>query len=362
MIPDVKFIDASNWDEQTWLSSGGSRAKKILKDESGKTWFFKCSEKKEAKDGKPAKYYMYEFWSEIIAYQLGKAFGLDVLRYDPASINGEIGAISRSMIDTENEQLLEVGRFMTSLNQDFIPALYKKRNEYTFQLLDQTLNYYDLTKYWENILKVIVFDAIIGNTDRHQENLAFIGESTFLSKSVDSIEAEINRDSTWFWKKIELFIYKRLFDKDTKKLSKLGEELKLTFMNISRFSPIYDSGSSLARELDDDKVAELLSDSIKLEKYCNNGLSEIHWMGSKISHFDFISELLSSSYLESLQNEALFIKNIDNQLVRSIVYNIDISLPSSLSIYKIPENRKELIIKLVILRVDAIKKLIYERV
>lgn len=75
---DVKFIDAYEWTEQFWLNSGGTRAKKVLQDNEGQEWFFKCSEKKEAKDGKPEKYYRYEFWSEIIAYQLGHAWGLDI--------------------------------------------------------------------------------------------------------------------------------------------------------------------------------------------------------------------------------------------------------------------------------------------
>ena len=72
----VTFIDASGWSELTWFNSGGTRAKRILQDDTGNIWYFKCSEKKAAKDGKPEKYYKYEFWSEIIAYQLGSQLGL----------------------------------------------------------------------------------------------------------------------------------------------------------------------------------------------------------------------------------------------------------------------------------------------
>ena len=75
---EIKFIDATNWQELFWYNSGGTRAKSVLQDPLGNEHYFKCSEKKAAKDGKPAKHYKYEFWSEIIAYQLGKQLGLDI--------------------------------------------------------------------------------------------------------------------------------------------------------------------------------------------------------------------------------------------------------------------------------------------
>jgi hypothetical protein len=80
----VKFIDASSWQEMSWYSSGGTRAKKILLDDFGLEHYFKCSEKKPARENKPAKHYKYEFWNEIIAYQLGSRLGLNMLRYDVA--------------------------------------------------------------------------------------------------------------------------------------------------------------------------------------------------------------------------------------------------------------------------------------
>lgn len=67
---DIKFIDSSNWQELTWYNSGGTRAKKILQDPNGDEYYFKRSEKKLAKNGKPEKHYKYEFWNEVIAYQL----------------------------------------------------------------------------------------------------------------------------------------------------------------------------------------------------------------------------------------------------------------------------------------------------
>ena len=75
-----------------------------MQDFDGNEYYFKCSEKKPAKDAQLEKYYKYEFWNEIIAYQLGKSLGLDMLRYDVAIFNGEIGCISPKMIITDEEQ------------------------------------------------------------------------------------------------------------------------------------------------------------------------------------------------------------------------------------------------------------------
>ncbi len=52
---NIKFIDASDWQELTWYNSGGTRAKKVLQDHEGNEYYFKCSEKKPAKAGKPEK-------------------------------------------------------------------------------------------------------------------------------------------------------------------------------------------------------------------------------------------------------------------------------------------------------------------
>jgi hypothetical protein len=188
MTTNVIFHDAAEWSELFWLNSGGTRAKRVLQSPDGAEWYFKRSEKKEAKDGKPEKYYMYEFWNEIIACQVGSMMGLNVLRYDVAVHNNEIGCISPLMIKKDEEQLLEVGRYMTALNPDFLPEDTTTRTEYTFELLEDTLNEFKLSKYWTFFLSTILFDAIIGNTDRHQENWAFIGKSSFIAQALGEIE------------------------------------------------------------------------------------------------------------------------------------------------------------------------------
>src|SRR5690606_1189048 len=132
-MTDVKFIYTSDWQILRGLSSGGTREKRVLQDDSGAKWYFKCSERKPGREGQPEKYYTYEFWSEIIAYQLGHSLGLDILRYDVGFSAGDIGCISREMDAAADEQLVEVGRYMTTYNPAFDPDNTKARKQYTFQ-------------------------------------------------------------------------------------------------------------------------------------------------------------------------------------------------------------------------------------
>lgn len=360
-MSDVKFIDASDWSELPWFSSGGTRAKRILQDPEGGIWFFKCSEKKEAKDGKPAKYYKYEFWSEIIAYQIGNLLGLNVLRYEPSVYDGQIGCISRSMIDQNNQNLSEIGRYMTQFEPRFIPSNIKSRSFYSFQLLQRTFKRYKFSRFWPQIFQTILFDVIIGNTDRHQENWAVI--------------INVNAAATYF-QKHKMFGRKRkkagsLFRQKMgqKKLisafiAQTSKKLKRDWPTLNRemfekMAPIYDNGSSLGRELTDERVTELIGDEAKMLKYISNGPCELHWNGEKLSHFNFIYKLLASSYIQKVVKAGLFLNRWSDSCIADIVNSIDESLPEHLAQYRIPKNRKELMIKLLTLRAKKLKEIVH---
>ncbi|MBK9792703.1 MAG: HipA domain-containing protein [Sphingobacteriales bacterium] len=356
---DIKFIDASDWQEQPWYSSGGTRAKKVLQKPDGTEYYFKCSEKKPAKEGKPAKEYKYEFWNEIIAYQLGKALGLNMLRYDIAVFGEEIGCLSPKMNITDDIQLIEVGRYMTALNENFIPENYASRKEYTFQLLEQTISHFKLSDYWEQLLQTILFDALIGNTDRHQENWAFFGTSTIMSKTYEDLkkEAETGKMS---WLKRQFT--RPIFDHKKKDLNIVGKHAQLMFTNVNSIAPIYDNGSSLARELTDERVELLLQNDLALEDYINKGFAELHWDKIKLNHFKLIENLVKTSYIETISKSAVFLSNWDESVVSMIFDDLDKDLPAKWNEYCIPVKRKMLIIKIISLRFKKLKDLLSDRI
>ena len=60
---------------------------------------------------KGVKDYISEFWCEVMAYRIGITLGFDILKYEPAILNGEMGCLCRTMIDSETEELVEGGKY-----------------------------------------------------------------------------------------------------------------------------------------------------------------------------------------------------------------------------------------------------------
>jgi hypothetical protein len=264
---------------------------------------------------------------------------------------------------SDDEELIEVGRYMTALNENFIPENNASRKEYTFQLLEATINNFNLSKYWESFFKTMLFDTIIGNTDRHQENWAFLGKTTSLGQPIKALESDlkdIKEKGTdldklpWFLK----YILGMFIDIKKGEISTVGKQAKLMFTRINSFAPIYDSGSSLVRELTDERVEQLLQDEVALEKYINNGSAELHWDKIKLTHFQLIENLVNSSYIETIRNAAAFLSKWDDAMISVIMNDLDKDLPEAWNVYRIPESRKQLIIKIVSLRTKKLKDLL----
>jgi len=321
------FTITDEWNEQPWFSTGGTRAKKYLQSPEGKFYYFKRSQYKDATDNKPGKDFTYEFWSEVIAYEVGATLGFNVLRYDIA-IDGKImGCISESMINSESQELIEVVKFLQAYTT-FNPEDKKDRAKYTFQLIIDSLNIFSPNTFIEAVIETIIFDTIIGNGDRHQENWAIISEF--------SLEEDTTAEGI------------------TKVYYKAPEE----------FAPIYDNGSSLGRELIVEKVETLLQSDGDIYKYIDKGLSEIHWEGKKVSHFELIGKLLESTLYNEIVKTIInrVLEKWDGPKIEQIVKEIDRLVPESHSIYKIPDSRKLLIFKIITLRRNRLATLIHERI
>jgi hypothetical protein len=128
----------------------------------------------------------------------------------------------------------------------------------------------------------------------------------------------------------------------------------------TRFSPIYDSGCSFGRELIDGKVTELVNNQEMIEAYVQRGLSEIHWKKEKISHFTLLKHLLENEEISKyVKNVILRIeKRFDSQKVNELIQKVDANLPEKCNAIRIPDERKQLMTKLVVTRFDNLKTLI----
>ena len=320
-----------------------------------KFYYFKRSQFKPSTQTRLEKDFKFEFWNEIIAYEIGNLLGFKVLQYNIAIDENIMGCISESMINPENQELIEGVKYLQAYSPEFDPSNTKHRAWYTFDLIDNALRSARMGGFLIDLLELIILDALIGNGDRHQENWAIISTKLPLS---DILNEEGKYQNGIFKKMIQALKWLE------NKLKARREALPQSYYEIDyTFAPIYDSGSSLGRELLTEKVELLLSSEEELKTYVLKGTSEIHWENKKVSHFQLIRNLLDSPHRENLKNIiARVIQKFNGPKIEQLIEAVDQEVPETHAGYRIPSSRKRLIYKIITLRFETLRELINERV
>lgn len=243
----AEYIDITNWNEKQYFNTKGTRNKCVVSNPNDDSiYFFKTSMKKEGKDYKP------EFWSEIIASEIGNVLGFNVLEYNIAKHGDEVGCISKTM-NGENECLTEGINLLTGYDNTYDPDSKESYSAYTFHFIKSAIDSFSFNNI-EDIIKMIIFDAIIGNSDRHQENWGFITpykEKELSEEEVTNIFSKLKER----FKRIKDSVSKNGLKHES--TDKIRVTLKILKME-GRFAPIYDSGCCLAREKDEETVLKML--------------------------------------------------------------------------------------------------------
>ena len=330
---EAKFYDVTDWPEISYFNTKGTRNKCVLCDPSDdETYhFFKTSINKEGKRYKP------EFWSEIISSKIGQILGFNTLDYNIAFNDGHLGCISRSMIKGD-ETLVEGVNLLTGYNTSYKPDEKSHQSEYTFGFIKSSIRFFGLEDGLSGIMETIVFDSIISNSDRHQENWGFI----------------VTPDRQEQRKIVE--IRNMLSVK-----SRTSELVKRLSVSKAVYSPIYDSGCCLAREINESRVCQMLSDENMLNAFINRGKSEIRWRNekSKINHFELIGELLREHHDDMAVIIKRAVDKYNKDEIMDVINNIDKNVPvkyrddEALSI-----KRKELISILIDKRIKILEELL----
>ena len=346
----AEFFDISKWEEKPWYQTGGTRSKVIVENPANhKDYYFKTSLKREQKD------YQYEFWSEIIASEIGSMFGFSMLKYDIAYTGDEIGCISESMVTEGKNKLTEGISYLTGFDTSYNPKQKDSKKQYSFQLIKSTLGFYKLDRFIVNIIQIIIFDSIIGNGDRHQENWGIITEYNEVIKSIEILAKKREKS---FLERLLFYLIRTMSTVKRNSIDDVVKDLRLILSVTGEFSPIYDSGSSLGREMGNDKIKQMNKDSMMMDAYIRRGDSEIHWEGEKLNHFELIRKI-NAEYPSVITKIITQVKEkYDVAGIRSVVENVDRNLPDHLTINKLPEERKEFIIKLITLRVEKLMSII----
>jgi hypothetical protein len=182
-------------------------------------WFWKAS--------KPT--FPLEFWSEVLAYHIGAAVGLPVPPCFAARRGDQYGALSLYMLDLfEGEYIIHGGDILLQEKGDYER---KKGTDHSVQLIIRAMRAFGIEPEYPCLLRQFVFDGLIGNGDRHQDNWGVL----------------------------------------VRPVPRPGSEWPTDIL------PAFDNGSSLGRELTDDTISGLLRDGKRFEAYINRGTSHVRW-------------------------------------------------------------------------------------
>lgn len=246
---DFKFLETN-------LNTKGSRVKKVIIDNNSDMAFFKY-------EGNG--YLVSEACSEKMSYEIAKVLGYDCARIELAKdLNGTLGVLNYLFIDIDGN----------TEHVDAVSYLSKNDNKrpffYTLSNIKDTLDSLD-KKLFEGFIKTMIFDALIGEQDRHEEN----------------------------W----------------------GIEIT---NNEYKFSPLYDNGCCLLREFKNEMYAENYYGGKKnFDAYIKKSKTLVYKEDNKkqYKHFELI-EYLNENYCDIVQKEILNLKKLTDDAIESIVDRI----------------------------------------
>ena len=249
---EVKNFD--NWIEDVESGKFGSGASEkiwLINPETNERGIFKFPKVKDKEKGIITG----EYWAEKLATEIGKLIDIKCAKVDIGTYKGRIGSMSYNILKDKHDNLVEGIIFI----QKHYPYYNKRKLEdtynnikYSVQMIEKSLlddYYFDIKK----IYKMIIFDILIGNSDRHHSNWAI----THKKEKVNGI---------------------------------IHSKLDLC--------PLYDNGSSLCAYEDNNDLEIFFKDKMKFEALVNTkSKSAIGWKNKRpIRHFELLSKLKENYY------------------------------------------------------------------
>lgn len=160
--------DFSFWEEYEGTAEGSGRSEKIwlINPDTNQTGLFKFKKDIATTD----------HVSECIAYDLANLIGIPCARFEIGVYNGREGSMSYNIVTHKNEMLIE-GIYCISLQYSHFDAEtltdLETGDRYSLEMIKKSLEPFGL---FARFLPILVFDFLIGNTDRHQSNWALVKE------------------------------------------------------------------------------------------------------------------------------------------------------------------------------------------
>ncbi len=311
----MPLIQPETFDVATWLEDElffnypeGARSKRAFFPSTEVTWRHILHNRRHLYK-RSDKRFVDQFWGEVVAYHVGCLLGVPVpptyAAFDSRS-ERNCGALSQWFYEDGLTSYVPGGNWLQQLIPDFDRRKGEKHNFRSIQVIGRIFGRnldpkMDWVQWWAD---AFLFDALIGNTDRHQDNWGYL-----VPRSDGGVA---------------------------------------TMM----LAPLFDNGTSLGYELPIERFNEWSAD--RFNSYVMRGRHHMRWniedkKGCK--HFEMLSKLISRFPLvkENLCNkiDAFKIDDLHPCLVRLQKLNIPIPLS---------DGRLNLYLKLISLRHKKIKE------
>lgn len=225
------------------------------------------------------KWYPNESITEFLMNRLGEVFGLNMAKSRLLSINGQVRFLSRYFLRQGHEQLIHGAEIFAGYLEDtqFVEKIEeegKARELFTLQFVENAVDTIfpnERNYVMRELVRLILFDALVGNNDRHFYN----------------------------W----------------------GVVLDLEGKNDMRFAPVYDTARGLFWNDDDEKIKRRMTSGGTagidnyLKKYCSGSKPKLGWEGdAKLNHFSMVKHIVENQfYIDKAELQTMF---ADNVLVR----------------------------------------------
>lgn len=239
-----EIVDISEWtvheDYEVYPVGARDKSLRICPNDdysfclAGHKYLFKESIKSVQDPSKPK--FPDQYWAEIIAFKIGRLMGLSIpptfVAYNPET--GQSGALIEWFTGYPGqhvERFVAGGDIMQEMIEGYDRDKGRDHNLNTISIFSKALNQkkflsHNWKEYWGLCL---CFDALIGNTDRHQENWGLL----WTINSPENISA--------------------------------------------RFTPYYDNGTSLGHEIFPNKFSKFMTDPVMLNAYISRGRHQMKW-------------------------------------------------------------------------------------
>lgn len=229
------------------------------------------------------KWYPIESVTELLLNKLGVVFGLGMAESRLAIMRGQLRFLSRYFLNPSREELVHGADILAGYfneTSQFVEDVDKEkltREFFTLQVIEDAVSsmfLYEKEDILKELAKLVIYDALVGNNDRHFFNWGVI-------RSVDN-----------------------------------------SFR--PRFSPVYDTARGLFWNYSEEKLRDVVEVNktvdTHLKKYCKNSRPKIGWEGEKnLNHFQLFEKIYKNEfYITQSEIKELLLPSVLDKMLNVI--------------------------------------------